>query len=152
MDRKEFITKAGSVVLVTAGSAALLEIIGCKKKKEEPADLIPNVPVNFTIDLNDPLYVDLATDGGHVFISNEGVRGISVYRVSSSEYIALDRNCSHQPSQSCATVDVNSSNLLHCPCHGSQFQFDGNVAKGPATKSLKKYTTSLNGNFLTITN
>jgi Rieske Fe-S protein len=34
------------------------------------------------------------------------------------------------------TVAVDKSGTYSCPCHGSQFNYDGTVKKGPARKSL----------------
>ena len=35
--------------------------------------------------------------------------------------------------------------LVECPCHGSQFNLDGSVARGPATEPLKARTVSVRG-------
>ena len=37
----------------------------------------------------------------------------------------------------CKINKIEDDKLI-CPCHGSQFNLDGNVIKGPATASLKK--------------
>jgi len=38
------------------------------------------------------------------------------------------------------------NNKLVCPCHGSEFDLDGNAVKGPAYKSLKKIPSQIISN------
>ena len=46
----------------------------------------------------------------------------------------LSSRCTHL---GCKINKLENDKLI-CPCHGSQFNLDGNVIKGPATASLKK--------------
>jgi menaquinol-cytochrome c reductase iron-sulfur subunit len=39
-------------------------------------------------------------------------------------------------------------NLFVCPCHGSEFNIQGEVTTGPATRALDRYSTKLEGNRL----
>jgi len=58
---------------------------------------------------------------------------------------AISGVCTHQ---GCIVRD-NGANLL-CPCHGSEFAFDGSVAKGPATQPLPVFPVSVeNGQVVT---
>lgn len=94
----------------------------------------------------------LTTDGGTTEINDIGVRGVILYRKSSTVYIAFERNCSFQPNDACATVDVHTSTLfMEDACCRSSFNFDGNPTGGPAWRPLHQYRTSLSGNTLTIT-
>lgn len=116
-------------------------------------DQIPYVAFNdIIINLNLPEYINLRTDGGHKEISG-GVRGIILYRVNSTTYRAYERNCSFQPNEACATVNVHTSGLFMTdPCCGSNFNFsDGNPSGGPAWRPLVRYRTQLFGTDLTIT-
>jgi Rieske Fe-S protein len=36
-------------------------------------------------------------------------------------------------------VVPDASTALRCPCHGSRFELDGTVTKGPATRPLPHY-------------
>jgi hypothetical protein len=104
------------------------------------------------IDITLTNYPALLTDGGYITINDGGVRGIILYRKSLTTYIAFERNCTFQPTEACATVDVHSSTLyLYDACCGSSFNFEGKPTGGPAWRSLQRYQTQLSGNSLIIT-
>jgi hypothetical protein len=97
-------------------------------------------------------YPSLISDGGYILINDGGVRGIILYRKNISMYLAFERNCTFQPGDACATVDIHSSTLfMQDTCCGSSFNFDGIPTGGPAWRPLLQYQTSLSGNTLTIT-
>lgn len=114
---------------------------------EEP---IPVVPVDFTINLSDPSFFNLHSQG---YVSlNEGIRGIILYK-SGSVYRAFERNCTFQPNSACATVTVHpSGQYMHDSCCGSTFDFGGNPIGGPAYRPLYQYQTQISGSFLRIFN
>jgi hypothetical protein len=94
----------------------------------------------------------LATDGGFILINDGGVRGIILYRKNSTTYLAFERNCSFQPNDACATVDVHASTLfMQDACCGSSFNFEGTPTGRPAWRPLQQYETTLSGSTLTIT-
>jgi len=126
-----------------------LVFIACVKN----ADYVPNVPVNIDIYPNLPTYSALNTIGGWMYI-NGGVRGIIVYRTTFDQFIALERNCTFDPSEECATVEVDPSNIFVIdPCCGSQFLLmNGQVSNPPANFPLKEYNTNFDGNMLHIYN
>ncbi|HNP17388.1 MAG TPA: hypothetical protein PKL31_03050 [Fulvivirga sp.] len=108
---------------------------------------------DININLLLPEYRDLNRDGGFVYINKVANRGIILYRENSSSYIAFERNCTFQPNGACATVKVHSPNLYMVDdCCGSTFNFpSGQPTGGPARYELRRYETTLSGNFLTIT-
>lgn len=105
------------------------------------------------LNLSFPENAALFLDGGSRTINSIGVRGVIVYRVSSSRYLAFERNCSYRPNEACATVNVHSSGLyMTDPCCNSNFNFsDGSPGGGPAWRPLRQYRTELDGSLLTIT-
>jgi nitrite reductase/ring-hydroxylating ferredoxin subunit len=128
----------------------LLFLASCKPDLSD--DFIPQIPFpDIVINLNLPQYTTLKSDGGSVSIDG-GVRGIIIYRKSSNAYLAYERNCSFQPNEACATVEVHSSNLfLIDTCCGSSFGLDdGNPTGGAAWRPLRRYKTYLNGSELSI--
>ena len=72
----------------------------------------------------DPLYL-LALDGGG--------------------FAALSSICTHRG----CTVDLGGPGLK-CPCHGSQYDREGRVTRGPAARSLTRYPVRTSGDELII--
>ena len=105
-----------------------------------------------TINLTFPQYGMLKSDGGYAEIDG-GVRGIIVYRLDATTFIAYERNCPYRATEACARVDVDISKIfLIDRCCGSTFGFaDGYVTGGPARYSLRRYRTQVSGSTLTIT-
>lgn len=134
------------------GIAFVLVSWGCQPDLSD--DAIPWQPFDvIQINLNLPEYVSLKNDGGFKTIENAGVRGIILYRLNASNYLAYERNCSFQPNSACATVEVHATTLfLFCACCSSNFDFaTGYPTSGPAWRPLRRYHSSLNGTTLTIT-
>jgi hypothetical protein len=97
-------------------------------------------------------YPALLSDGGFLLINDAGFRGIILYRKAIDKFLAFERNCSFQPLDACATVDIHSSTLyMEDTCCGSTFNFEGNRTGGPAWRPLLQYETISNGNSVTIT-
>jgi hypothetical protein len=130
----------------------LTQIVSCKPDlTDEP---IPYVGFGtIYMNLNLPENTDLRTDGGFKYYDDAGVRGLIIYRQSASSYIVYERNCSYQPNQACATVNVHVSRFyMEDPCCGSTFDFTtGNPTGGVAWRPLRRYFSTVNGSDLTIT-
>ena len=119
-------------------------------QKEE--DYIQNVVVDINLNLTLPEFSDLQTVGNSVFI-NGGVKGIIVYRQGFDSYKTYDRNCSFEPSLSCAIIDSVNSSIAICKCCNSKFLLsDGTPFDGPALLPLKQYQNNLSEDFLYIYN
>src|ERR1700682_4669897 len=70
---------------------------------------------------------------------------IAVRKISTDQYEALLLECTHQQNQLIA-----NSNGFRCTLHGSQFNLNGQVIKGPAERPLKKFNTRLEQDQLLI--
>jgi nitrite reductase/ring-hydroxylating ferredoxin subunit len=128
-----------------------IALAGFSCKKEN--DNVPETPVDIYLYTSNPSFFNLNAIGGWVYITG-GVRGILVYRKSSTEFMAYDRNCTYQSSQPCATVVVDATNIIaKDSCCGSRFSiYDGSVLQSPAAAPLKQYYTTYDGNVLHIYN
>ena len=109
--------------------------------------------VDVTIYLNEPSSFQLNTIGGWMYYTG-GLKGLIVYRRTQNDFAAYDRECTYDPTASCALLKVESSNTTVADsCCGSRFNiYDGSVAKGPATKSMIQYQTTFDGNQIHIFN
>jgi hypothetical protein len=101
-----------------------------------------------TINLNYPQYQRLRLDGGYQYVDDVGMRGVILYRLDESTYIAYERLCSFEDD---AIVSVDGSGLFMKGCQSTYDFSDGSPTGGPARNRLSKYRTSLEGNKLLIT-
>jgi Rieske Fe-S protein len=91
----------------------------------------------------------LAVAGG-VAITQVLARGIYhdvlLARLSGTEFSALNAICTHQG----CVVSLVARPLFVCPCHGSRYDFAGNVVRGPAAAALLPLPVRLTDDVLTI--
>jgi cytochrome b6-f complex iron-sulfur subunit len=78
----------------------------------------------------------------------QGLKGDAYYLISTPDGIkdfAINATCTHL---GCVVPWVRSANKFCCPCHGSQYDENGKVVRGPAPLSLALAHTSVleNGN------
>ncbi len=109
-------------------------------------DQVPYVHVNFYVSINDPEFSELGTVHNYVYVTG-GSRGIIIYRKSFTEFLAMDRNCTYEPSEDCARVAVDSTvTFAECECCDSRFLVSngGKAFDGPAALPLVNYNTSFN--------
>jgi len=114
---------------------------------------IPQIPFNdIVINISLPEYAPLRVNTGFAEI-NGGVRGIILYRRDQNNIIAYERNCSFQPNNACATVNVHPSTLFMTdPCCSSNFSFENGLpTSGLAWRPLNRYRTIFDGFTLTVT-
>ncbi len=139
---------------------SILLFIGFVYACKEDAKPLPYTNVNINIQPNSPLYPSLNTVGGFAMLTaNYPSRGVIVYRLSSSQFLAYERTCPHDADaccnqDTCTRLVVESSGLeVIDPCCGSKFLIiDGSVASGPSNYPLKQYAADYDGDILHIYN
>ena len=62
---------------------------------------------------------------------------IFLRRLDDGQFSAVSTRCMHKGCQ----VEPSSDRLV-CPCHGSEYTFEGGVLKGPTEQSLIRYRVS----------
>ena len=129
---------------------SLYVLMACNPAPEETN--IPNVRVDIEVDLNSIDSQPLQPIGGFIYLTG-GVRGIVLIHTGLTEYVALDRNCTFEPGQTDAIVDMHDSGfyLEDITCT-STFDHNGFPTGGPAPFPLKKYRISRSGDLLFIMN
>lgn len=91
--------------------------------------------VNARYEINISQYPELAATGGYkVFVSN-ALGAYTLVRISETAFKAYSHICTHNG----CTITLESK-AYRCPCHGSEFDFEGNVTNGPAMRPLDLFT------------
>lgn len=136
-NRREFLKQSGSACAVIAGLGFLTTFDSCKAPASAVATTYDPAMNKISLPLasfgtGDKLVVDGPNQEYKIFLMKK----------SESEIEALQLKCTHRGH------GVNMEDTkLHCPLHGSEFDFDGNVIHGPAALPLKKYPATIeNGN------
>jgi nitrite reductase/ring-hydroxylating ferredoxin subunit len=145
-------------------AAISIMTVSCNRNKN---DVIPDVPVDFTINLNDPEFVNLTTLFGSVYINsstnNWGINsagyngnGIIVF-AGPDEFYAYDRTCPHDYAVNNinARVYIDDQIYAECPSCKTKYaltNFGTPISDTIGRYPLKNYRTSLNGNYVTVWN
>lgn len=130
MDRRDFIQ---TLSLVPVGTCvAALPLAGCA-----------GVPYVTPAEVGGRLLVPTAAleDGGGVFVAVRGSdRPVFLHRTDEGELVALLARCTHRGCQPEPVAD-----RMVCPCHGSEYDLEGNVLQGPADRPLTRYEATTEG-------
>jgi len=133
----------------------------CNKNKN---DVIPDVYVNFTLDINDPQFVNLIAIGADTVdarTNNWGSsaagfngNGIIIYN-GGDDFYAYDRTCPHDYMLNGTNVKVIADfTIARCPLCGTVYSLSslGTPASGIGRYPLKNYRTSFDGRFVRVWN
>ncbi|MGH9198200.1 MAG: universal stress protein, partial [Acidimicrobiia bacterium] len=75
-----------------------------------------------------------AGEGGIVVVGGDRV---ALYKDEAGRVFSLSAKCTHLG----CTVNWNSADKTwDCPCHGSRYNYDGEVVQGPAQRALPKHS------------
>jgi Rieske Fe-S protein len=135
MERRDFLKK--SCTLCIGGSLLVSYLESCS-----------NIPIYHTKseDKNLKVPLDQFRKNNFLIVRPEDKRyDIAVIKNSQTEYKSFVMVCTHADNMLRFNGDEFSCNL-----HGSIFDINGNVQKGPAEKSLNSLNTKIENNFLVI--
>jgi cytochrome b6-f complex iron-sulfur subunit len=88
----------------------------------------------------------LSSVGGAALVQ-AGNSSFLVARTGDNSFNAFTAICTHEQ---CIVTGFQSGAFV-CPCHGSQYNTNGQVRQGPATQGLRQFNTQFTNNVLTIT-
>jgi cytochrome b6-f complex iron-sulfur subunit len=148
--RREFLQSTFvSVGTISLAGALASYMESCARSSPTGPDNSGQQPASITLDLSQPANQALLNVGGTLALAANAVDslGILLVRASSAEASAFSRKCTHQG----CTIGAFNNGTSTCPCHGSKFNTSGGVVNGPATVSLRQYTTQLDNTILTVT-
>jgi Rieske Fe-S protein len=74
------------------------------------------------------------------------VDDVVVTQPTAGVFKGFSSSCTHK---GCAVNKV-ADGTIDCPCHGSKFNLDGTVAKGPATMPLESKAVSVQGDSIVL--
>lgn len=138
MERREFIRSSCNVCLLIAAGYTLPTLAGCAPKYSVFKTSVVDKQVTVPLSLFDNTTMQLVRPKGWYY-------DIAVEKKGDGSFAALLLQCTHQANQ--LTPDGNG---FHCPLHGSQFDKNGDVKKGPAERPLLQYKTLLEKDHLII--
>jgi Rieske Fe-S protein len=87
----------------------------------------------------------LAADGNAIAVDVGDIYPLLLVRDGAGAFHAVSSRCTHQ---ACRVKPAGS--FLQCPCHGSTFELDGTVIRGPAQTALPAYPVTTSGADLLI--
>ena len=148
--------------LITIAFGTILS--SCNKKN----DVIPDVTIDFRLDINDPEFTDLAAFSGIALVDSKtnnfgiyaagyGGNGIIVF-AGVEEFYAYDRTCPHDYAVNRLSIKVNidPSNSLYAICPECNTNYalaaGGTPSKGIGKYPLKNYRTSFDGRYIRVWN
>ena len=137
MGRREFVERSLGAVI----AASVLG--GC-------ASLVTRTvtPVDGTLRLALVHYPELTAESGSLKVVPKGASDpIYVLALGNRRFAALSPICTHLG----CTVEIEESRLV-CPCHGSNYDREGRVLRGPAEHPLARYPAELTADDVLVIN
>lgn len=110
--------------------------------------------VNIQLDLSLPQFNLLNFPGNSVIINTQGIRGIVVYNIDNSQYVALELTDPNHAPNDCSRMEVEGIEAT-CPCTNDDNKYNiitGQHATQPNLFPMQRYQATRNGNTISITN
>jgi len=127
-----------------------LSLLSCGTS-DDGNTLLPNVPVNETVFLNNPSALDLKFPTGSITISG-GIAGIIIYNFDDNQFFAWDRACPHEEPQKRCVLNVVDTFWMECSCDDIRFSILNGSPQSGTQFSARQYRVIKNGDSLIITN
>jgi len=137
VSRRAFVESLGYAGITTLSLTTLLAFLEGCSNDSNPTSSENSQLTGKKLTLNLSENIELQQVGGFKTVQLGSTPAI-VFRTGDSVFVALSLVCTHQ---GCTVNWQSSANKFKCPCHGSEYDSNGNVTKGPAALQLTKYTT-----------
>lgn len=112
---------------------------------------LQNITIGVSTDLNNPININAQTPGGYTFL-NGGAKGILLFNINGSTFVAFDLIC---PNADCSSPMTFENGLtLKCECDASEYSV--HLGGAPQTNGsncpAREYRVLKNGTSIRITN
>lgn len=138
MERREFLSSSCKICLLGAAGFSLTQIVSCATTSSVYKTNITNGDLNVPLNLFEKSSLQIVRPAGWYY-------DVAVQKNDDNSYTALLLQCTHQQNQLTPT-----GTGYHCSLHGSDFDKQGNVRKGPAEEPLHHFETSVNNNLVSV--
>ncbi len=154
------------IILFVAVVMVLFSASTCNKTNVNPN--VPIVNIDITLDPNSTLFYELNTVGGWSYLNGKpgvyippGSRGVIVYRMDMSTFLAYERTPPNEPNKCCnettklctALVVGDYYPFVKDTCNGNQYNIlDGTLFSGAGSYPLTQYRADYDGSTLHIYN
>lgn len=120
-----------AVVGAGIAAAAGLVLVACGKSGGSAPAKKANVPPGGVLGKTSDVPVGSAAVFGDVVVTQP----------TKGAFKGMSSTCTHQG----CTVAAGTDGLIECPCHGSEFDLNGGVVRGPAKAPLPSVNISVQG-------
>ena len=138
MERREFIQTSCNACLLVAAGYLLPSLAACGTQASVLKADIVNDKVMLPASRFAQPSIQMVRPRGWLY-------DIAVEKNEENNFRALLMQCTHQENQL-----TQQGNGFHCSLHGSQFDKEGRVVKGPAERPLKQFPVSIENDQLII--
>ena len=138
IERRKFLESACKVCLLAGAGFLISDLAACS-----PSTKVLKLPI--TQDAVSLPILSFANEPMQIVRPEGWIYNIAVRQLSTDRYEAILMQCTHQQNQL-----LLNSNGFKCNLHGSQFNLEGQVVKGPAERSLKAFKTTINQSDLVV--
>lgn len=132
----------------------ILPFLGCSGDDElRQNPYLQDITFTARFDLNLPEYNNLKFPGNHFVTTNYGLKGIVIYNLNNSQYLAFELTDPNHVPQSCSLLSVDGLEAS-CNCDdGNVYNIvNGQPVAGEGQYPLKPYRAVLRGNVLEVSN
>lgn len=132
-------------------------LFSCSKKDDKlnRNPFLTNPVVSLNLNLNLPEYNPLKFPGNYI-LAPQGIKGIVIYCISESNYVAFDLTDPNHVPNECSRMELNGI-IASCPCSTDDNEYNivnfGQHTTEQDTKyPMQQYRAQRNGNNVVVTN
>lgn len=131
-----------------------ISLLGCSSSDDNYRNNpnLPNVNFRFQLNLSFPEYNDLQFPGNSYATYNHGVKGVVIYNINNSQFVAFELSDPNHPPSICSGMTVNGV-IASCGCDDNEYNvITGELSEGSGEYTMKPYRVQRSGNILEVYN